>query len=259
MQLTFEGMLVLFLKKGFPSADAGILRTAPGHDARLTLTEIPRGGQSKIIFDEQGAKVNKQYKLTVTADASRPVKIDVHENGASFDRKTHADITDFRWVLNYVGQEMYRNSITHDVKEFRAFLRMNAGTFFTQELSANNLALLRPGNPQPDVIGQVATKIRAEIKLIDDDVASFSTGSGKPIELTVHEGVDYELYFGLARQPPHHHTTDIDARNYHAALPKNKKLQERIDFDKEHSSLESNQDAACFSPGTDPPGFWPVS
>ena len=253
IHLTFEGMLVLFAKDGITPADAGLLKTAHGHDAKLLISEIPQIGAPKPLLQLEGANVNQRYELMVrNPDGTRPPKIKINKSVSFVRKPAQLDLTDFGWVLDYVGSEMYkRPPVDHNVNEFRSFLRMNSGSFYTQELSKNELVLKRPGAP-PDAIGRVAVKIRSEIQLLGSDVATFS-GSGNPITLTAQDNINYGLYFGLVPEGEH---PGIDAENYHRALAINKPDPlEKIHFDRDNPITKGTPDAACFSPTNPPPGF----
>ncbi|HEV7396092.1 MAG TPA: hypothetical protein VGN86_06245 [Pyrinomonadaceae bacterium] len=263
IQVTFEGMVVLFVKDGAAFCDAGLLKMAPNHVASLLLTKIPKKGAPETIVHLHDAQVEERLWLDVQpADGSNP-RISLYNNGAKFNRQTHADDQDFRWVLDFEGEEMYKSGVSHDASGFRSFLRMNAGKFYTQQKSENQLVLVRPTGRE--TIGKVAVKIRAEIELAVNDVAYFSIGSaGKPIKLGAEPDLDYGIYLSLVR---HLHedagahedagdhlaaAEDVDAENYHTALATDKPPTRKIHFD---IAARATPDAACFSPSSGPPGY----
>lgn len=253
IQLTFEGMMVLFVKDGAEYCDVGLIKHAPNHVAHLLITKIPEIGAPETILHLHDAQLDEsRLWLDVQKTGTR---IRLYTNGdPHFDRKSHVDDRDFRWRVDF--PDLYGGTIAHDKNAFRLFLRINDGTFYTQQKSENQLVLKKPGK-DPETIGKVAVKLRSEIELAGEDVAYFSNGTGTSIPLPAQRDVDYGIYLGLVR---HDHsashslaTEDIDAEHYYTAMAIDKPPSRKIHFDRDDH--RATPDAVCFPPTSNPPGF----
>lgn len=257
IQMTFEGMMVLFVKNGGVYCDVGLLKHAPNHIANLLVTRIPRVGAPEILLHLHDAEFESRLWLDVQ---KREPLITLYTNSdRDFQRDDKDDVQDFRWVVNFEGPQMYARPVGKDPSAFRSFLRINDGTFYTQQLSSNELILLKPRR-DPETIGQVAVRIRCEIALSGSEVAFFSNGAdNRPVELPASENVDYGIYLSNVRHEHEHspdHSpaveSDIDAENYNTALAVDQPPSRKIHFDR---SARATPDAACFPPTSGPPGY----
>jgi len=128
-------------------------------------------------------------------------------------------------------------------------LRINDGKFSTLERSENELILFKP-DEAPLTIGEVATKIGANIRLGQDDVAFFSNGEhvlNPP--LSAAAGVNYEIEVsqvepGKGNAKALRAITDVDAEYYYTVVAGDLAPSRRIHFG---IPARSTPDASCLT------------
>jgi len=250
IRVTFEGLLVLFIDKSRTYCDVGILKYAPNHMANLLITKIPKLGAPETITHLHDADMESRLWLDVPRFEA---VINLFRNDSvRFVRATdHGDPQDFRWVLDFEGSEMYGVEVEVDSAGFKSILRINDGTFFTQEKSWNRLIVIKDGKEKD--IGRVATRIRAEIPLYGSQKAYFSNGAiGTPIELEAEMDTDFGIYVSQIR---HNHAAvhgpsesdEVDGNYYNSAMAANVPPNQKIRFARGN---EVTPDAACFTGST---------
>jgi hypothetical protein len=248
IQITFEGMMILFISDERPYCDVGVLKHAPGHEANILITRIPEYGAPEEMLHLHGDGFEPRMWLDVEKfEAGITLFMDDH---VRFDRATgHGNPIDFRWALDFEGKEMYTTPTMVDPTAFKTIIRINDGIFYTQERSDNGL-VKKPWKADEVYLGRVAVRIRANITL-NDESAFFQNGiNATPLELPAAADINYGIYISQART---HHATaheraqsqDIDAENYNFAvavdLPHNRKIHLGRD-------VRNTPDATCLVP-----------
>lgn len=243
IRVTFEGMLVLFLNNARRYCHVGILKNAPNHDAKLVATKIPSGGAP----EEMARLGNDNFAPQLWLDVQKSTpKIELTTDGSAFTRLTHHADSDFRWAIDFEGDDLYKHPIRTDMAGFSSVLQINDGKFSTQQISNNQLTK-RQGNSTQIVVGKVATKLVAAIALSANDKAELWNGE-TDLPLATFENVpsvDYGIYLGKTRG--HHHAEDsevIDANHYYTALGSDIAPGRKYYFDREPSS-RIDPDAVC--------------
>ncbi len=245
ISITFEGLLMLFLNDDKPFCDVGILKAVPPkHPARILIIK-KKGGISETLLDLPGDRFEERLWLDVHKK-SPDIKV---QKGLTFRRKSKNDADDVRWSLDFEGDEMFEEPIKVDKSGFRSILRINDGKFSTIERSKNELILLKP-DEEPLTIGEVATKIGANIQLGKDDVAYFSNGVHiLDPPLSAEAGVNYEIQVsqveatkGKAKQK--RPLADVDAEYYYTVVAGDLAPSRRIHFG---IPARSTPDASCLT------------
>jgi hypothetical protein len=210
IQITFEGMLLLFVNDDREYCDVGFLKDVPHHAAKLLITKIPRGGGApatvlEIPDPSVGSKFQDRLWLDVDKDGAR---VRLHKPATAFVRnEVTTDKSDFRWAVNLEGDEVYNRELKSATAfdRLKPMLRINDGRFYAQTpLSANELSRQRFDESSPVRLGKVAVQLRAEIGLDAGNVATFFNGDSDPgTELRAEQNVDYGIYVCNSRPPGH--------------------------------------------------------
>src|ERR1700694_3373766 len=142
IRFTFEGMLALFIKHGRPRCNVAFLSYAPDHVADILITEISNGGAPQTLEHLTADLIAPRLWLDVQRPLRPGIQLFTPPDTArlKFDRGADTgDPSDFRWAIDFEGQEFYVGPIGADASAFKAFLRINSATFFTQTKSDNKL------------------------------------------------------------------------------------------------------------------------
>jgi hypothetical protein len=248
IQMTFEGMMILFVRQGGPYCDVGILKYAPDHMANIVLTRIPELGAPETLLNLHDADFQSRMWLDVDKFEAA---ITLYENHSKpFRRANSDDPIDFRWALDLEGEEMYKFKIPVDSAGFMSVLRINDGTFYTQETSKNRLVKIPWKEPEV-TLGKVAVKLRADITLTGES-AYFQNGvNAKPLELKAEKKINYGIYVSHVR--PQHSggdaeavSNEIDAENYNFAVAVDRPYNQKIHFNS--TGKRTTPDAVCLTP-----------
>lgn len=247
IRMTFEGMMVLFVREGGSYCHVGILKQAPNHAADILITRIPECGAPQTMLHLHDDDFESRMWLDV--DKFEAGITLFKDESQLFQRATdQGNPIDFRWALDFEGDEMYDFKVPVDFAGFKSVLRINDGTFYTQEKSRNEL-LIRPWH-QPEVrLGRVAVRLRADITL-DGQSAYFQNGHNvRPLELKAQERVNYGIYISHARHQHsaenEHSAYEIDAENYNSAVAVDRPYHQKIHFDR--VDQRSSPDAVCLT------------
>jgi hypothetical protein len=231
IRIVFEGMLVLFVKNGTKPCHVGILKHAAAHAAKLIVNEIQGGDPVEVARLENDAFKPRLW-LDVVKDPSA-LKIQIFTDGTPdpFERN-QANSNDFRWALDFEGAEMYKpERIQVDLSAFSSILRINDGTFYTKQVSANKLTK-ESSVMALTTIGRVATKLLAQITLAGSETATLWNGADALEPLASFKniaGLDYAIHLGKTR---HHDEASIqaDAEFFYSALAGNIAPSRKLHF-----------------------------
>jgi hypothetical protein len=245
IRIVFEGMMVLFVKNGGKSCDVGILKHAPDHTAKLIVNKISQGDPQEMARLE-GNGFQSRLWLDVAKDPSS-LKIQLHTDGTSIFDRRRAVSDDFRWALDFEGREMYEPSrVSVDVSAFSSILHINDGTFYTKQVSANQLTI-KSVNTLPATIGKVATKLVALITLAGTETASLWNGENadQPLASFKHEsGLDYAIQLVNIRHHPVEVLDQADAEYYYTAIASNIAPSRKLHFGE---TARIDPDARCLT------------
>lgn len=248
VRVTFEGMLLLFVKDNRPHCDVGFLSNIPHHYSEIQITKIPRTGAAEVLKHLHGADLNDQLFLDV--DKVNPV-VRVYTSDSFPDPFSRVEDPgnrgDFRWAVNFEGAEVYDRPLKLAVAldRLKPRLRIYDGTFYSQTpLSTNKLTRKKHNETNPVVLGKVATQLRAEIQLEANQVATFLNGSGaeNEVSLSAQPDTDYGIY--VCNKRHHAHQDDsIDADHYHSVVVTDTPPRRYIKFGREGNM--ATPDAVC--------------
>lgn len=250
VRVTFEGMLLLFVKDNTAHCDVGFLRDIPHHYSEVQITRIPRGGAPEIIEHLHGARLKDKLWLDTNKLNQR---VYLHMPEAEFRRdQSDPNSGDFRWAVNLEGDEVYNRSLRAGIAfgRLNPMLRIADGKFSSQTpLSTNKLTRKRITESNFVTLGNVATQLKAEIQLDAGQEATFFNGPATEdrIQLLARQGVDYGVYVCNKRE---HGNEDgsVDADNYHSVVANDIAPGRYIRFGR-YPDDKATPDAVC------PPGW----
>jgi len=250
IQVTFHGMMMLFINDDSTVCQVGILKHAPDHEALIEIEKVVNE-EHQPLHSIEGPDFQPRMWLDVQKNENI---IAVYHGEDEINRgRDTGDDYDFDWVLDFEGDLMYKRRVSVDKPGFRTILSINDGTFFTAQKSGNTLKLKKPGKGKdkgkvidPD-IGRVATKVGLRIYLADGENASFFNGVDE-IPLPPARNTNYKILVKLAR--PEHHRPALDevadAENYYTAVAGNVAPSKRIHF--EAGTGKNDPDSRCLMP-----------
>lgn len=197
IQLTFRGILVLFLNEAEGVCDVGFLNEPPdNHVLTIDFTQRTATGTPQVINQINAGNIQSKLRLEVE-NVSRP---GVHTfTQLGFDRsQTLGDRQDFRWAVDY--GELFVGEPDVNRAGLRSILSINNGKFFTEARSADDL-LYQPVGGASHVFGRVATAIGAQISLDrENSRAVFMNGDEQVFEYLPEPGVIYAI--NVSQSPP---------------------------------------------------------
>lgn len=134
LTIAFRGLMVFHEDPANQLMEIGFLR-AEGHIPRvLTLTN----GVLANVFDlrsrpELDTDAAREWQIEV----SNPVKrgASAYTNGSiGFDRQTHPDDRDFRWIMDFEAGDFYNKDLTDamEAQKLKPVLRVPYGQFYTR-------------------------------------------------------------------------------------------------------------------------------
>lgn len=247
IRVTFEGMILLFVKDNTEYCDVGFLKDIAHHYSEVQITKIPRTGAAEILAHLHGVGLKDQLWLDVDKPNPR-VRVYTASAVEPFPRdESTANSGDFRWAVNLEGHEVYDTPLKAGIAldRLKPRLRIYDGTFYSQTpLSSNKLTRKKHDEPNPVILGKVATQLRAEIHLDVGQVATFLNGPdvGDRIPLRAQQDVDYGIYVCNKRQHGHGDPS-IDAENYHSVVATNIPPRRYIRFGR--AGNRATPDAVC--------------
>jgi hypothetical protein len=241
-------MLILFVEDGGPHCDVAFLKYAPEHVASLLITRIPEAGAPEAIVHLHDGELESRMWLDV--QKREPLITLFQDPNEDFIRSQNkGNDMDFRWALDFEGKEMYDGRVTTDPAGLKSILRINDGTFYTQQKSVNALGIIRGITAKR--LGRVAVRLRTEITLGRSERAIFSNGAnGTQFSLEPVAGINYGIYVSQIRHDHNvGHARDLDAidgENYNYAIAVDLPTSRKIHFERHGSRV--TPDAACFTP-----------
>jgi hypothetical protein len=214
IRLTFRGILLLRVDTENNYCDVGFLREPPAdHVLTIDLTQRTATGSSHLIKQLNADNISDRLRLDVE-NVSRPGIHLFQQLG--FDRKQLlGDRNDFRWAVNFQTDLFGGESPGLNTSGFRSILRIDNGTFFTENISRDELIVRKDGTDT--ALGRVATAVGAQISLDrEDSSAVFVNGETEIFEYRPEPGINYEINISQSPLPPITNPipTEADANAY---------------------------------------------
>lgn len=251
--LLFQGLLVLHLNEGNKKCKVGILRSAPAHDFLLEIKKYTSEGKETIIrkYTEKD-ELDPNLSLKVTKTTEGRIKFHKPAPGnfkrTDANKKDHPD--DFRWVVDFEGDEVYKERVKLDLLGFASIFNIEShGLFFTAKISDDKLIVIR-GVGDETTIGYVAIRVAALIYLDQPESKAVFTNPRDllgPVTITREEGVIHRILVSESR-PETSTGSENDSVLYSQAIVQGLGSGKRIHFDStllRNSSLQAkklNQD-----------------
>lgn len=206
--IVFRGLLVFHLvenRNGQRRFDIGVL-PEEGHFLRInTITNCVLAG----VFPLEAHVRRTQPFWRLAVDNPVGGGISIHTSGTQFDRLTHPDEKDFRWLTDIEGREFYDRELTEelDTCPLMPILRVYNGIFYTR-LKSTQLER-RQGNGQFELFGSIAGVVGCDIPILGGRVRLMQEDTGVRIfPFKVEPNTIYEF----ANTPP-----DIGPHDEHRA------------------------------------------
>ncbi len=217
VKLILEGLMILFFERQFDGrvvrCRVAVLRNAPGHNLELRINDEPPDPPQPLA---------DELELEVTGTSSTGITLkDEHAQIDRLNGPTGGNQQSIRWLYDFEN-ELYRFPIGVRRNEFRPVLSLNAGHFYTEQVSENLLEFYNENDPPTALttIGHVATEIGVDINLdLPGSQAVFHNGrgSGRPPLLVARPGDSYKVEFRL-REPDDGQQHRDHANHYYNAV-----------------------------------------
>ena len=207
IKLAFRGLMVLFINPK-PSRECviGILDEVPGHDLVITVTRSTDVGAPQVI---------ERY----VPPLARVMSLDISSadrEGVSTHEPDGDDPRGFRWVIDYEGSEVYRGPVRPKAGAFQSFLRINAGTFFTDQLGIGEIKIIR--GLESSRVRHVAVAIGAHVYLDAPNSTATLKNGKKEVHFEREDGVTYGIDVSHSRPLPIPHPHPNDSIYYNRVL-----------------------------------------
>ncbi len=213
VKIVFRGLLLFHLQNG--SMDIGVLGPAHAHgtngDHPHEPAHVPRiittkNGVISSVFDvrtrpELRPPGQPGHIRNWEIFVSNPLQNNVttfERGGPNWDRKTHVNTRDYRWLTHLDGADLHGNIADLQTNRLMMVLKVRNGEFYTEQLSKplNRKTVTNGGTNGPEVeFGKAAevtgcdirTAAAGEVQLrVDDNVVFRFRGSSE-------DGVVYEF------------------------------------------------------------------
>lgn len=160
--IVFRGLMVFRSNADTDSMEIGILR-ADNHIPRI-LTIKNSVLYSVDVIPTELLDSGKPWKLAAIDPDQPGVRTYTNEN-STFDRKTHGDDKDFRWIMDLEGNEFYGRDLSAEMatKKLMPIISVPQGEFYTRLKSPWLHRWTAP--EEPTEFGAVAAAIGCDIQL----------------------------------------------------------------------------------------------
>ena len=213
LTIVFRGLMVFHRTVTTPSLfEVGLL--SPCHHNHGNPPHIPRINTYKngvldsvMVIGELIDPMRRTWQLKV--DGVGGGGVSTEEYGGTFDRATHTNTRDYRWLIDLEDQREFHGPLTDkiDTKRLNPVLRIPSGTFYTRLLSRKMNR--RQGDGQATNFGRVSAAVGCDITLtgtkaeliVADTNASIFTFDVDPNGNTLYE---------IANTPPDTHGSAED-------------------------------------------------
>ncbi|MCA1577728.1 MAG: hypothetical protein LC794_10255 [Acidobacteria bacterium] len=119
------------------------------------------------------------WELKATNPAESGIRTYLN-GGSAFERQTHNDDRDFRWIMDLEGQEFYGRDLSAEMatKKLMPIITVPHGEFYTRLKSPPLSRFTETGEPTP--FGAVAAAIGCDIRL-DGGAVDLTSANGEPL------------------------------------------------------------------------------
>lgn len=166
VQVTLNGLLVVFVDPQNTQCRVGVLRQAPGnHTFNIKVVKADANGVFQPFAEIKEADIKNKLELTVSNTTK--TGISRRKMNLAIDRKNGPTIGNrdsFRWVVDF-EKDIYKKPIGAKKSGFASILTMNNGELLARNLSENELIIKKGLNDPGVVFGKVATKTGIDIVL----------------------------------------------------------------------------------------------
>lgn len=204
LTIVFRGLMIFHEDKKNNLMEIGILRE-PTHVPRILTIANGVLADVEDLRPRLGDPAHRRWQVNVTNPASKGVRI--YTNGsANFNRQTHPDDRDFRFIMDFEADEFYDRDLTGEMLTANLIpvLQIPHGQFYTH-LKSPNLNRSADGG-EAEEFGPVASVTGCEISIeggevslnvveTDDEVFSF-TQKRRQLELPEN------AFFEITNTPP---------------------------------------------------------
>lgn len=231
--LCFRGLLVLHLDEGDEECKVGILRSATSHNFLLEIRKFTLDGGETVIkqYTKKG-QLDRDLSLKVTKTTEEHIKFYKPTKEWKRTDIENNDPHDFRWALDFEGDEVYDERVKLDQLGFSSIFNIKShGLFFTAKLSDDELIVIR-GVGDETTIGHVAIKVAALIYLDKPESKAVFTNplDPRPVTITRQEGVIHRILVSESR-PSTSTGSPNDSVLYSQAIVEGLNSRKRIHFD----------------------------
>ena len=203
LTICFRGLMVMH--KAADHVQLGVL-PAPGHFPRITTITNSVFAKTFDLNDPAQPSIDPDRPIW-RLDVDSPNGISFLTTGATFNRKTHQDPTDFRWCSDLEGTEFYNEDLTTrlNTNELLPVVRVFNGSFYTR---LKTPPLFRSeGSGDAEEFGCIAAVTGCDITLNGDSARLIEEGSDRVLFTFTNEP---NTIYEFANTPPdighgHHH------------------------------------------------------
>ncbi len=203
LTIVFRGLMVSHLvsQQNAQSQflEIGVLPST-GHSLRIHIMDEASEDPVQIIpLDDIVKSTSRRWHLEVI----EPIKegVSLYTNGAAdFDRMTHPDEKDYRWIIDLEGKDFYQDGLDGSINtaKFDPILRIPHGTFYTNEKSQQ--LKRKEGRDEFKNFGSVAADIGCDIQLKGEEVLLLDEDGREIFRFKKEPGTFYEF----VNTPPDH-------------------------------------------------------
>lgn len=201
LTIVFRGLMIFHEDKTNNLMEIGILRE-PGHVPRIITI---KNGVHADVYDlrerpELDDESSRSWRIEVTNPAQKGIS--TYTDGQMFDRKTHPNDRDFRWIMDFEGSDFYDKDLTAqvDARKLMPVLQVPVGQFYTR-LKSPSLNRSEDGGELRE-FGAIAGVTGCDI-VLEGGTAELSAVGGGSIFQFKSEGESLEnTIFEITNTPP---------------------------------------------------------
>lgn len=185
LTIVFSGLMILHEDKANQMMEIGILQEETHIPRILTIRNGVLADISDLRLKPQlGDTQHRAWRLEVTNPVQQGISL--YTDGNKFERQTHEDDKDFRWIMDFESDEFYNKDLTGQMltKKLMPVLQIPNGEFYTRLKSPSLARSKDAGAVAP--FGAVAAftgcdiqveggSVKLKVADTDDDLFTFKT------------------------------------------------------------------------------------
>jgi hypothetical protein len=244
--LSFQGILLTSALPGFPYADIGLVDNSDGrHPLNIKVRKLVNNTQVPdmlVDLDLKDGDVPTGRDLILDVGNRDGGGVNLYKTG-TFDRSRPEgagnDVNDFRWAIDFEGDEVYCEKVAVVLAGFRSFVRINrigSGLFFVQTpypgYATRSISQLRKVEGSTKTcLGRVAVRLAANFPLDSGGQSTFTLTGASPIvrNLPAKDGVTYTV--DISQSCTDYAACGNDSSIYDKVITGNKAHTRKISFD----------------------------